>query len=39
MQNIASEPFEDKQLWADLGNKRRILEEGAEAFQAAAVGG
>ncbi|PSN64092.1 hypothetical protein BS50DRAFT_576709 [Corynespora cassiicola Philippines] len=39
VQNLASEPLEVRQLRAHLESKRRMLEEGAEAFHAAVVGG
>ena len=39
VQNISSEPFEVRQLRAHLESKRKMLEEGAEAFQAAVAGG
>jgi hypothetical protein len=36
--NIAAEPFEIRQLRGHLENKRKILEDGEEAFQAAFAG-
>jgi hypothetical protein len=38
VQSIASEPLEVRQLRTHLESKRRMLEEGAEAFHAAVVG-
>ncbi|CAI6342334.1 unnamed protein product [Periconia digitata] len=39
IQSIASEPFEIRQLRAHLESKKKMLEEGADAFQAAVTGG
>lgn len=39
VQSIASEPFEVRELRAHLESKKKMLEEGADAFEAAVTGG
>lgn len=39
VQNIASKPFEIRQLRTHLETKKQMLEEGSDAFQVAFTGG